>query len=189
MLRRQPTKITLVQDDIAAYDANKLKKDQEKNQQQRADLNSYGDSRFDPSRGPRKDTRTKEQRLAPLHTTNHVKRYGSGAPYWFSEITRQGKVAYGTNSSYVVWRNVMDYGAKGDGVTDDTDAINNATYDGNRCAYPCESQTTTPAIVYFPPGTYAVSRPLVMLYYTQFIGDANNLPVILGLPNFYGIAL
>ncbi|KAG9872938.1 pectin lyase-like protein, partial [Aureobasidium melanogenum] len=83
----------------------------------------------------------------------------------------------------------MDYGAKGDGVTDDTDAINNATYDGNRCAYPCESQTTTPAIVYFPPGTYAVSRPLVMLYYTQFIGDANNLPVILGLPNFYGIAL
>ncbi|KAG9983222.1 hypothetical protein KCU78_g21152, partial [Aureobasidium melanogenum] len=63
MLRRQPTKITLVQDDIAAYDANKLKKDQDKNQQQRADLNSYGDSRFDPSRGPRKDTRTKEQRL------------------------------------------------------------------------------------------------------------------------------
>ncbi|KAI4730984.1 glycoside hydrolase family 55 protein [Aureobasidium sp. EXF-10728] len=126
---------------------------------------------------------------APLHTTNHVKRYGSGAPYWMSEITRQGKVVYGTNSSYVVWRNVMDYGAKGDGITDDTDAINNATYDGNRCAYPCDSQTTAPAIVYFPPGTYAISRPLVMLYYTQFIGDANNLPVIMGLPNFYGIAL
>ncbi|KAG9998615.1 hypothetical protein KCU78_g16340, partial [Aureobasidium melanogenum] len=63
MLRRQPTKITLVQDDVAAYDANKLKKDQEKSQQQRADLNSYGDSRFNLSRGPRKDTRTKEQRL------------------------------------------------------------------------------------------------------------------------------
>jgi hypothetical protein len=28
-----------------------------------------------------------------------------------------------------------------------------------------------------------------MLYYTQFIGDANNLPVILGLPNFRGIGL
>ncbi|KAI5210403.1 glycoside hydrolase family 55 protein [Aureobasidium subglaciale] len=126
---------------------------------------------------------------APLHTTNHVKRYGSGAPYWMSEITRQGKVVYGSNSSYVAWRNVMDYGAKGDGITDDTDAINNATFDGNRCAYPCDSQTTAPAIVYFPPGTYAISRPLIMLYYTQFIGDANNLPVILGLPNFYGIAL
>jgi len=30
-----------------------------------------------------------------------------------SEITRQGKVVYGTNASYVVWRNVLDYGAKG----------------------------------------------------------------------------
>ncbi|TIA19995.1 glycoside hydrolase family 55 protein [Aureobasidium pullulans] len=125
----------------------------------------------------------------PLHTTNHVKRYGSGAPYWMSQIPRQGKVVYGTNSSYPVWRNVKDYGAKGDGVTDDTDAINNATFAGGRCQYPCESQTTAPAIVYFPPGTYAISRPLVMLYYTQFIGDANSLPVILGLPNFYGIAL
>jgi glucan 1,3-beta-glucosidase len=28
-----------------------------------------------------------------------------------------------------------------------------------------------------------------MLYYTQFLGDANDLPVILGLPNFFGIAL
>jgi hypothetical protein len=63
MLRRQPTKITLVQDDIATYDANKLRKDQEKNQQQRGDINPFGNSVFDPSKGPRKDTRTKEQRL------------------------------------------------------------------------------------------------------------------------------
>ncbi|KAK6004121.1 hypothetical protein QM012_008971 [Aureobasidium pullulans] len=66
MLRRQPTKITLVQDDIAAYDANKLKKDQEKIQEQRQESTSFGDPRFDPSRGPRKDTRTKEQRLGLL---------------------------------------------------------------------------------------------------------------------------
>jgi len=63
MLRRQPTKITLVQDDIATYDANKLKKDQEKNHQQRGDINPFGNSVFDPSKGPRKDTRSKEQRL------------------------------------------------------------------------------------------------------------------------------
>lgn len=49
----------------------------------------------------------------PRHTTNHVKRYGSGAPYWMSQISRQGKVVYGTNSSYLVWRNVRDFGAKG----------------------------------------------------------------------------
>lgn len=63
MLRRQATKITLVQDDIAAYDAHKAKKDQEKNKQQRGNLDPFGNSLFDPSAAPRKDTRTKEQRL------------------------------------------------------------------------------------------------------------------------------
>lgn len=63
MLRRQPTKITLVQDDIAAYDANKLKKDQEKNRQQRRDIDPFANSVFDPTKGPNKDTRSKEQRL------------------------------------------------------------------------------------------------------------------------------
>lgn len=63
MLRRQPTKITLVQDDITAYDAHKLQKDQERNKQQRGNLDPFGNSLFDPALGPRKDTRTKEQRL------------------------------------------------------------------------------------------------------------------------------
>lgn len=125
---------------------------------------------------------------AAMQTHTHTKRYGSGTPYWMSQIKRQGTVPYG-NSSFVIWRNVMDYGAKGDGVTDDTDAINNATAAGNRCGAGCDSSTTTPAIVYFPPGTYMVSSPLIQYYYTQFIGDANNLPTIKGLPNFYGIGL
>lgn len=125
----------------------------------------------------------------------HVeKRYGSGGSYWYSEIARQGKVAYGNDSDYVVFRNVMDFGAMGDGVTDDTDAINNATYLGNRCEYQnnvtyCDSSTTTPAIVYFPSGTYMVSSPLIMLYYTQFIGDANNLPILRATANFAGIGI
>lgn len=63
MLRRQPTKITLVQDDIATYDANKLQKDQQKNRQQRGDINPFANSLFDPSKDPKKDTRSKEQRL------------------------------------------------------------------------------------------------------------------------------
>ena len=125
---------------------------------------------------------------APSHTFNHVKRYGSGGPYWFSQIKRQGKVAYG-NSSFVIWRNVKDYGAMGDGVTDDTYAINNATADGGRCGLGCDSQTTVPAIVYFPPGTYMVNQPLIQYYYTQFIGDANNLPTIKAFPTFFGIGI
>ena len=130
-----------------------------------------------------------ETDAAPIHMQNHVKRYGSGAPFWMSQIKRQGKIPYGVNSSYMLWRNVKDYGAKGDGVTDDTYAINNATADGNRCGLGCDSSTTTPAIIYFPPGTYRINNPLIQYYYTQFIGDANNLPIIMAMPTFYGIGL
>ncbi|QIW95418.1 hypothetical protein AMS68_000936 [Peltaster fructicola] len=126
---------------------------------------------------------------APPFTRHHEKRYGSGGPYWMSQIKRQGRVAYGNNASYVIWRNVKDYGAKGDGVTDDSYAINNATADGNRCGLGCDSQTTTPAIIYFPPGTYMISQPIIMYYYSQFIGDANNLPVLMALPEFNAIGL
>jgi glucan 1,3-beta-glucosidase len=33
--------------------------------------------------------------------------------YWVSTITRQGTVAYGSDSSYQIFRNVMSFGAKG----------------------------------------------------------------------------
>jgi hypothetical protein len=45
------------------------------------------------------------------------------------------------------------------------------------------------AIVYFPPGTYAVSSPILQYYYTQFIGDPTDRPIIAGLASFSGIAL
>lgn len=53
-------------------------------------------------------------------THMNQKRYGSGEPYWVGQIKRQGKSLYNGNSSYLLWRNVKDYGAKGDGVTDDS---------------------------------------------------------------------
>ncbi len=77
----------------------------------------------------------------------------------------------------------------GDGAHDDTAAINNAISSGNRCGHGCDSSTVTPALVYFPPGTYLVSSPLIQLYYTQFVGDAINLPTIKAAPNFQGIAV
>lgn len=77
----------------------------------------------------------------------------------------------------------------GDGATDDTVAINNAISDGARCGQGCDSSTTLPAIVYFPPGKYAVSAPIIQYYYTQFVGDALNVPTILALPSFEGIAV
>ncbi|KUJ21098.1 1,3-beta glucanase [Mollisia scopiformis] len=112
----------------------------------------------------------------------------STSSYWVANIARQGTVAYGT-AGYQVFRNVMDFGAKGDGSTDDTAAINAAITSGTRCGQGCDSSTTEPALVYFPPGTYMISAPLVQLYYTQFVGDAVTIPTIKATAGFTGIAL
>lgn len=37
----------------------------------------------------------------------------STSSYWVNTITRQGVVAYGNDTSYQVFRNVMSFGAKG----------------------------------------------------------------------------
>lgn len=34
-----------------------------------------------------------------------------------------------------------------------------------------------------------VSAPLIMTYYTQYIGDANDLPILMATPDFFGIAI
>ncbi|KAH8803504.1 pectate lyase superfamily protein-domain-containing protein, partial [Xylogone sp. PMI_703] len=107
--------------------------------------------------------------------------------YWYPGMTH-GKSPLAA-SDYQVYRNVMDFGAKGDGVTDDTEAINNAASSGNRCGLGCGSTTISAAVVYFPPGTYLISSPIIQYYYTQFVGDPTSLPTIKGMSTFSGIAL
>jgi glucan 1,3-beta-glucosidase len=93
-------------------------------------------------------------------------------------------------SGYEFFRNVKDYGAVGDGSTDDTAAINLAATDGDRCGNGnCSSTSVLGALVYFPPGVYRVSSPIYQYYYTQFVGDPTDKPTIKGLPSFAGIAL
>jgi glucan 1,3-beta-glucosidase len=108
--------------------------------------------------------------------------------YWQSDIKRQGTVAYG-DSSFKIFRNVKDFGAKGDGTTDDTAAINAAISTGNRCGQGCDSSTVTPALIYFPPGTYMVSKPLNQYYYTQMIGDLSAPPTLKATAGFVGMAV
>ena len=81
------------------------------------------------------------------------------------------------------------------GVQDSTKCINDAIQDpGSRCGggdvqkggY-CDSSTITPALVYIPPGTYRVNKPLVMWYATQIVGDAANPPTIKVDPGYKNV--
>ncbi|KAJ6514576.1 exo-beta-1,3-glucanase [Mycena vulgaris] len=111
-------------------------------------------------------------------------------PFWMQNIRHQGIAAYNPNpSSYQVFRNVKDFGAKGDGVTDDT-AGSAAITAGSRCGGgSCASSTITPAVVYFPSGTYLVSHSIIPYYYTQLIGDARRPPTLLAAASFTDLAV
>jgi glucan 1,3-beta-glucosidase len=109
----------------------------------------------------------------------------AASSYWLENIAHQGRSPFGP-AGYTVFRNVKDFGARGDGVTDDTAAIQAAIASQGRCGRGCVSSTVTPAIVYFPAGTYMVSNSIVDYYYTMLIGDANNLPVIKATAGFNG---
>ncbi|KAH8817294.1 glucan 1,3-beta-glucosidase GLUC78 precursor [Xylogone sp. PMI_703] len=110
--------------------------------------------------------------------------------YWLANI------AHGNHpnapTGYQWFRNVQDFGAKGDGSTDDTDAINAAASSGPRCSFDnngCNTTSVLGAILFFPPGTYVISKPIVLDFYTQAIGDPTSLPTIKGTAHFEGIAL
>ncbi|KAK8856145.1 Exo-beta-1-3-glucanae [Apiospora arundinis] len=120
------------------------------------------------------------------YTTSSASSTPSACAYWLEDLEAQGIAAFNANpADYRVFRNVRDYGAKGDGATDDTAAINRAISDGNRCAPgKCASTTTSPALVYFPNGTYIVSDSIVNYYYTQIVGNPNCMPVIKGSTKF-----
>ena len=90
---------------------------------------------------------------------------------------------------YAVFRNVRTFGAKGDGIADDSDAINLAAVSKAPCDADCGNSFSRPNIIYFPPGTYKICKPIVQYYYSQFVGHATNRPTIKGCATYSGSAL
>ncbi|KAI9159080.1 Glucan 1,3-beta-glucosidase [Paramyrothecium foliicola] len=124
---------------------------------------------------------------------NRKQRVGDG--YWLSEYGQLGSSPFAP-SGYQFYRNVKDFGAVGDGITDDTAAINRAAssfsindHSRKRCDGECGSTTVLSALVYFPPGTYLISSPILQYYYTQFVSNPEARAVIKGSRDFQGIAL
>ncbi|KXJ84885.1 pectate lyase superfamily protein-domain-containing protein [Microdochium bolleyi] len=118
-----------------------------------------------------------------------AKRQTSSPSFWLETITQRGKAPFASNG-YKVWRNVLDYGAKGDGTTDDTEAFNRAILDGERCrTAKCAGVTTRPATVYVPSGTYLISSPIIHLPYTELLGNPLARPIIVGSSSFVGLGV
>ncbi|KAH8816524.1 pectate lyase superfamily protein-domain-containing protein [Xylogone sp. PMI_703] len=109
--------------------------------------------------------------------------------FWMEGVDHLGTQPLGGDSSYKVWRNVKDYGAAGDGVTDDTDAINRAISEGDRCGSNCESSSVKGALVYFPAGTYLVTSTIISMYNTQLVGNPNSVPTIKAAASFVGLGV
>lgn len=78
----------------------------------------------------------------------------------------------------------------GDGITDDTAAIQAAISDGARYS-PASgvTATNTPAVVYFPAGTYLITSSIIDYYNTQLIGNPNCIPTLLASPNLSGLGV
>ena len=100
----------------------------------------------------------------------------AGAAY---DSSWYGSAAHPASST--AFRAVTDFGAKGDGATDDTRAIQ-AAINANVGAVNAKA----PAVVYFPPGTYLVSDTIVMWGYQELRGCSTQRPTIKLAPNAAG---
>jgi glucan 1,3-beta-glucosidase len=111
--------------------------------------------------------------------------------FWYEAITHNGISPFiEGGTSWPVFRNVRtSYGAKGDGQTDDSAAIQAAINAGNHKAgrdTGAFGTTGQPAVVYLPGGVYRLKRPLQMYMGTVLVGDAINAAVLMVDSNFIG---
>ena len=78
---------------------------------------------------------------------------------------------YETTAHGSAFRNARDFGAVGDGVHDDTAAIQ-AALNFNQTGGAGSGLAPSAAIVYLPPGDYLLSDTLVLWYWSNLVGSA-----------------
>lgn len=74
---------------------------------------------------------------------------------------------------------IRDFGAQGDGVTDDTAAINRALFQ----LYCRDSNPLVRRALYFPAGTYRVTETIVIPSYAKLVGEGADCSIILMDPD------
>lgn len=78
------------------------------------------------------------------------------------------------------WVNVKAYGAIGNGINDDTAAINRALYDiYNKTLTPTENPLQARKSLWFPSGTYLVKNTILIGPQTRLVGESSATTVIL----------
>ncbi|KAK4213855.1 glucan-beta-glucosidase [Rhypophila decipiens] len=122
----------------------------------------------------------------------------SSSSFWLSSLASLGTQPH-AGADYQFFRNVVtDFGADNTGKSDTAEALNAASASWNkaskaggktRCGQQCGNTFSQGAIVFFPGGTYKICSPVIQYYYTQFVGDPNDMPIIKGCDDFKGIAL
>ena len=107
--------------------------------------------------------------LALARTTDvHLISSSTAHCSWWYETTAHGSA----------FRNVKDFGAIGDGVHDDTAAVQ-AAIDINQTGSDGSNMAKSAAIVYIPAGTYVISDTIVLWFYTHLVGNAVCHPTLL----------
>jgi glucan 1,3-beta-glucosidase len=118
---------------------------------------------------------------------------GPGRPssFWYEQIKHDGISPFIENGTqWKVYRNVKEYGAKGDGRTDDTEAIIAAINDQDRGPGGNGKGTTgAPAVIYFPSGTYVISNSIPMYVDTILMGNPISRPTLLASSGFTNTTL
>ncbi|KAK3321756.1 glycoside hydrolase family 55 protein [Apodospora peruviana] len=117
----------------------------------------------------------------------------AASQFWYENINHNGiSPTIPNGKNWTVFRNVKDYGAKGDGVTDDAAAIQKAISTGDSTGTRDTGKfgsTGQPAMVYFPSGTYLVKSTIKSAVGTVLMGDPTNRPVIKASADFKGTYL